>query len=145
MPITRIAERLARLVRERAHYRCEYCQTSEWLSGQPCQIDHIIPRTHGGATDASNLCLACAPCNGFKLDHLDAPDPESGETVALFNPRAQRWHDHFSWSDDGTHAIGLTPQGRATVAALKLNRPLALAARAIWVSIHRHPPAFEEI
>jgi hypothetical protein len=140
MATTKVPKRLAKLVRERAHHRCEYCQTSEWLSGQRCQIDHIIPRAHGGATEPDNLCLACVACNGYKLDRLDAADPESGETAVLFNPRTQRWYDHFAWSDDGTRIIGLTPCGRATVSALKLNRPLAVAARAVWVSIHRHPP-----
>ena len=52
---TKIPKRLSRRVRERAHHRCEYCQTSDF--------------------------------------------------------------------------------------ALKLNRPLALAARALWVSVKRHPPA----
>jgi hypothetical protein len=71
---------------------------------------------------------------------MDAADPESVKTVALFNPREQRWRDHFAWSDDGTSVIGLTPCGRATIVALRLNRPLAVAARRIWVSVNRHPP-----
>lgn len=140
MTTPKIPRHLRKLVRERANHRCEYCQTSEWLSGQRCQIDHIIPRIRDGATTPGNLCLACAACNGSKLDRTDVTDPESGEIVALFNPRQQPWHDHFAWSDDGTHVIGLTPCGRATVSALRLNRPLALAARAVWVSVNRHPP-----
>ena len=138
---TKIPKRLSRRVRERAHHRCEYCQTSEWLSGQRHPIDHILPRALGGDTTFDNLCLACAACNGSKLDHTDALDPESREHVALYNPRTQPWQSHFAWSDDGTHVIGLTPCGRATIFALKLNRPLALAARALWVSVKRHPPA----
>jgi hypothetical protein len=136
----KIPKLLAELVRARARFRCEYCQSSEWLSGQRCQIDHIIPLARGGKTEPGNLCLACAACNSFKLDRLDAADPESDEVIALFNPRTQRWHDHFAWSNDGTHINGLTPCGRATVSALRLNRSLAVAARAAWVSIDRHPP-----
>lgn len=132
MTTAKISKRLAELVRQRADHRCEYCQASEWLSGQPCQIDHIQPRAGGGTTTVDNLCLACSACNGFKLDRVAAVDPETNERVGLFNPRQQVWFDHFKWSDDQTEIIGLTACGRATVAALKMNRPLAVAARAMW-------------
>ncbi len=140
MTTSKISKRLVLLVRERAHHRCEYCQVSEWLSGQLCQVDHIVPLAKGGASTQENLCLACAACNGFKLDRTESADPESGQVVALYDPRKQRWADHFAWSEDGTTVIGLTANGRATVVALRLNRPLAVAARSVWVSIHRHPP-----
>ena len=45
----------------------------------------------------------------------------------MFHPRRQRWRDHFRW--DGFRIVGLTPTGRATVAALQMNRPLILAIR----------------
>jgi len=131
---------MRRLVRERAESRCEYCHTPEWLSGLPCEIDHINPRAKGGATIADNLCLACASCNGYKQAHTHATDPESGEKVSLFNPRQQRWGEHFAWSDDGATIIGLTACGRATVVALKLDHSLIVGARSIWVSIGQHPP-----
>lgn len=69
-----------------------------------------------------------------------AADPETGENVSLFNPRKQRWHEHFVWSQDGVQVMGLTVYGRATVVLLKMNRPLAIAARTVWVSLNRHPP-----
>jgi len=140
MTPAKIPEALRRLIRTRAQSRCEYCQTSEWLSGLPCEIDHIIPRVKGGPTTADNLCLACASCNGYKRVSTHAADPESGEEVALFNPRQQRWQEHFAWSEDGATIIGLTACGRATVVTLKLNHPLAVAARSIWVSVGLHPP-----
>jgi hypothetical protein len=37
----------------------------------------------------------------------------------LFNPRVQRWSEHFRW--DGHRVVALTPTGRATVATLELN------------------------
>lgn len=136
----RISDALAAAVRQRADHKCEYCQSSEWLSGQRCHVDHVNPRVLGGTTTLDNLCLACAGCNGIKLDRVDAVDPETGERVALFNPRLQSWHENFRWSSDGTEIEGLTPCGRATVALLKLNRPLAISARALWVRARRHPP-----
>jgi hypothetical protein len=136
----KIPDSLARLVRERAGYRCEYCLASEWLTGQRCHIDHIIPRVQGGSNEANNLCLACAACNGAKLDRTEARDPRSGEIVALFNPRTQVWREHFAWSAEGTQIVGQTPCGHVTTALLRLNRPLAVAVRAEWVRLSRHPP-----
>lgn len=135
-----ISAQLRELVRQRAAYLCEYCRASEWLAGQRSHIDHILPDSKGGATAADNLCLACAACNGSKLDRIEALDPSTGTIEPLFNPRRQRWQEHFAWSEDGTQIIGVTPCGRATVDALRLNRPLAVSARAIWVSVGRHPP-----
>jgi HNH endonuclease len=131
---------VVRRVRERAGHQCEYCQTAERISGQPCEVDHILPRVRGGETVLENLCLACAPCNSFKLDQIEAIDPQTGETAALFNPRIQTWTQHFAWTSAGTLLIGLSACGRATMVALHLNRPLIVAARSIWVSAKLHPP-----
>jgi hypothetical protein len=140
MVTTEIPDDLRALVRERAGGRCEYCLTSEELSGIRCQVDHIIPRARQGATTAENLCLACPACNGHKHARIQASDPESGDRVPLFDPRHQRWSNHFAWSASGTEIIGLTPTGRATVAALKMNDPLIVGARSLWVGIGLHPP-----
>mgnify|MGYP001589043844 FL=1 len=95
MAAARIPRPLDRLVRERAGHRCEYCRSSEFLSGQRFHVDHILPRTLAGKTTSENLCVACASCNSSKLARVEAPDPESGVVVALFNPRAQHWPEHF--------------------------------------------------
>jgi hypothetical protein len=84
-------------------------------------IDHIIPVAAGGTNDEANLWLACQLCNNHKSDKMGAVDPETGENSALFNPRTQKWTDHFRWSEDGIRVIGLTPIGRATVSALHLS------------------------
>jgi len=59
----------------------------------------------------------------------------------LFNPRRQRWPEHFEWSEDGTQIVGLTDCGRATVEALKMNNPRIVRARQLWISVGWHPPA----
>ena len=60
-------------------------------------------------------------------------DSVSGEYVLLFNPRSQRWREHFTWHEDGTEIIGLTPCSRATVEALRLNNQEIVGARSLWV------------
>jgi 5-methylcytosine-specific restriction endonuclease McrA len=82
-----VPDSLRQAVRERARGYCEYCLTSEVLSGIRCQIDHITPRARQGATTAENLCLACVACNGYKHVQTHARDPASGEAVPLFHPR----------------------------------------------------------
>ncbi len=140
MAADKLPKRLIERVRERARHRCEYCLTAEWLTGQAGEVDHIAPRAQGGSSHIDNLCLACAACNGFKLDRTAALDAETNQLAPLFNPRAQRWAEHFMWSDEGTRIIGLTAHGRVTITTLKMNRPLVVAARAIWVEMQRHPP-----
>lgn len=104
------------------------------------EIEHIIPRARGGSDDESNLWFSCSLCNRHKGSQITGIDPLSGTLVALFNPRNQRWWEHFQWSPDGTRIIGVTPVGRATVAALRLNNELAVEVRRNWVLAGWHPP-----
>lgn len=114
--------------------------SDELLTGVPLTVDHIVPAAKAGATVRSNLWLACRPCNEFKGIETHALDSQTGELAALFNPRQQAWTDHFAWSSDGTQVLGMTPTGRATVAAMQLNRPLFARARRRWVAAGWHPP-----
>jgi hypothetical protein len=57
--------------------------------------------------------------------------------VVLFNPRRDSWSEHFRW--DGVRLEGLSPTGRATAAALVMNRPLMVAIREEEVMLGRHP------
>jgi hypothetical protein len=105
------------------------------------EIEHIIPLSKGGSSDEANLWLACPLCNRYKSDKTTAIDPETGQTVSLFNPRTQAWSNHFRWSEDSLRIIGLTPIGRATVVALHLSDdPDALTVRSYWVLAGWHPP-----
>jgi 5-methylcytosine-specific restriction endonuclease McrA len=127
-------------VAEAARHRCGYCLTSEAIVGAPMEIDHLIPESLGGLTEEMNLWLACSLCNDHKADRMAAPDPVTGESVRLFNPRRQSWNVHFRWSEVGDRIVGLTPTGRATVVALHLNRPSLVKARQLWVTVGWHPP-----
>ncbi len=137
---SRIPESVRRSVAAAAQHRCGYCLTDQRISGAQMHIEHIIPRAHGGTSDETNLWLACAWCNSYKGAKTHAVDPETGEEVPLFNPRTQQWSDHFRWSDDGTRIIGLTPVGRATVVALRMNNEFIVVARRHWVIAGWHPP-----
>jgi hypothetical protein len=62
--------------------------------------------------------------------------------MPLFHPRRQTWADHFRWTDNGLYLAGLTPVGRATIAALQLNDdPDALLVRSYWIEAGWHPPS----
>lgn len=104
-------------------------------------IEHIIPLARGGTDDEMNLWLACPICNGHKSDKIAEVDPATGALVPLFNPRLQRWSEHFRWSDNGLLILGTTPTGRATVVALQLNEdPDAMVVRSYWVQVGWYPP-----
>jgi hypothetical protein len=99
----------------------EYCKTSSKLTGMPLVMDHILPQVAGGSDEPENLAAACYRCNEFKGSKTHAPDPATSTLVPLFNPRQQSWTEHFTWANGGTHIVGLTPTGRATVIALRLS------------------------
>jgi ATP adenylyltransferase len=53
-------------VLKRAKGRCEACGVSN--QERALQVDHIVPRTKGGANDFWNLQALCSACNAQKLD-----------------------------------------------------------------------------
>lgn len=140
MPSAYISAEQQRQVIEQANRRCEYCKSSMDYASQPFVMEHIIPVSTGGKTALTNLALACGGCNGHKYTKVDAIDPVSQTRVALFHPRQQHWSNHFGWSVDYLTLIGLTAIGRATVEALKLNRPGVINLRRLLVLAGLHPP-----
>lgn len=141
MSQTSISLALRREVAAKSLYRCSYCLTSERVVGALFTVDHIVPESLGGVTTPENLCLACWGCNLTKQDRIVAPDSQTGEVVRLYNPNTENWRAHFEWRDGGLLIAGLTPTGRATVSALKLNRIPLVNARRLWIDAGWHPPA----
>jgi hypothetical protein len=119
---------------------CAYCKTAESLTVSTFEFEHIIPRSAGGETIFENMCLACPSCNRYKASRQTALDPITHQEVSLFHPQQQLWADHFTWSKDSTEIIGLTPVSRATISALKMNRPQLTRIRKMWVKLREHPP-----
>ncbi len=118
---------LREYVRQRANHRCEYCMVldEDSLDVTVFCEEHIIPKIKFEDNDPcrdhpDNLAWACPRCNGHKWQKVTAEDPATNELVSLFNPRTQKWTEHFSVSPSG-HINGLSPVGRATVQALGLN------------------------
>jgi len=126
------ARRLRDLVEARADGRCEYCRRYQDLIGETFfEVEHIIPRAHGGPGHPNNLAFACRRCNLLKGDATEALDRRTGRFVPLFNPRRDRWSEHFRRSRDKLRIYGRTATGRATVERLRLNSPAEQRARQI--------------
>ncbi|MFO0589099.1 MAG: HNH endonuclease signature motif containing protein [Polyangiaceae bacterium] len=139
----RIPAALKKLVEERARGLCEYCRSPASISSQPFCAEHIVPKARAGDSTAENLALACQGCNNHKYNKVDARDPASGDLVPLYHPRRDRWEEHFCWSLEFTVILGVSPIGRATVAALNLNRPALINLRRVLYLAKEHPPTID--
>ena len=127
-------------MRQRAERLCEYCLLHEEDGVHAFHVDHVISEKHGGNTVAENLAYACVFCNQAKGSDVGSIHWETNTFVRLFNPRTEKWNEHFRWSADGTEILGISPIGRATVIALKLNNEIILISRRLWVSVGWFPP-----
>ena len=141
MSTTRISESLRLLIVSQFESRCAYCQTQQEISGVRLTVDHIIPESLGGSTEAPNLCLACWDCNLYKAARISVYDNASQRTIRLFHPRNQSWFDHFEWSSDGSLMIDKTTTGRVSISSLRLNRVALTVARKLWADVGWHPPS----
>ena len=59
----------------------------------PFQLDHVIARQHGGATETENLAYACYHCNAHKGPNIAGVDPETGQLTRLYRPRRDLWEE----------------------------------------------------
>ncbi len=114
-----ISTDLRQLVASRAEYSCEYCLMPQLFSLHKHEPDHILPRQHGGETEAENLALACFRCNRYKGPNVGSFDPLTGVLVPFFNPRTQNWKEHFSFNVAMIEP--LTAEARVTVKILRMN------------------------
>jgi hypothetical protein len=135
--MSRIGEKLRRLVIVRAENRCEYCRLAQEGQAATFHIDHIVPRCDGGLTAQGNLALACVGCSLRKGARRAAEDPATSKVVGLFHPRRDVWSQHFRWR--GLRLVGLSAKGRTTIAALDVNHPRMLQIRKEEQHRGRHP------
>lgn len=127
-------------VADTAQHRCGYCQTQESVVGMALEIEHIIPEAAGGNSEETNLWLSCPSCNRHKGVQTRVFDAQTRQLVPLFNPRTQIWAEHFAWEQGGLYVVGLTPIGRVTVQALRMNNSFVVYSRQVWINWEWHPP-----
>lgn len=117
---------------------CEYCQMPQACTTLPHEVDHIRSLKLHGSSAIENLCLACAHCNSSKGALVSGYDPVTDDTVRLFNPRIDKWDEHFDW--DGPLLVGRTAIARATIDVLNINTPLRVEHRRLLMEAQRFPP-----
>jgi 5-methylcytosine-specific restriction endonuclease McrA len=86
-----------RAVFARDRHRCQYCGSDRHLT-----VDHVVPRSKGGADTWENLVTSCAPCNRKKGDRPAhsaglrlARKPRPPEPAAFVYMHVD--HIHESW------------------------------------------------
>ncbi|MEW6580955.1 MAG: HNH endonuclease signature motif containing protein [Chloroflexota bacterium] len=137
--MTSIPDPLRRAVLARANRCCEYCLLSQDDAFLAHEVDHVIAEKHRGVTTLDNLCLSCFDCNRHKGSDIASVDPETGALTPLFDPRRDRWTDHFRL--EGPRIVPRTAIGRVTEYLLRLNSDEQIMKRAALIALGRYPPA----
>jgi len=130
-------ERLRWQVAERAYHVCEYCLIHEDDTFWGCQLDHIISRKHGGATEPGNLAWACACCNNTKGSDLGTLVGQPPQLLRLFHPRTDLWSGCFLLN--GVRIAPANSIGEGTVRLLQLNHDNRLRERETLADAGRYP------
>jgi len=128
---------LRKLVASKAELLCEYCLIHEDDTFYGCQVDHIISEKHGGLTIADNLAYACTFCNRYKGSDVGSIVLPTGEFSRFFNPRTDRWSEHFVL--DGVIIVALTNIAKVTAKILKFNNADRLLERQTLQTMGRYP------
>ena len=86
--------KIARQIKARDGFACVYCGATAESSGRALHLDHLTPRSHGGADVASNLVVACHSCNSRRKDMTltawAAMTPELSFTARSIRAQARR-------------------------------------------------------
>jgi hypothetical protein len=146
-------------VRLRARDACEYCLAP---TAGLFHVDHVVPaalwpayragRLPGlrprpgrrGPDHLDNLAWSCPFCNAAKGQRVTGR-AGGGRPGRLFDPRRDRWPDHFAFVHRYLFVVGISRIGRITERALGLNDarvggPLGTRHDAILVG--RYPPSW---
>ena len=135
-----ISTALRKQVIAEANGCCEYCRNQQRFSTGQFSIEHILPLAKGGMDSRENLAFSCPACNAHKYTQTHGLDNVTRQMAPVFNPRMQVWEGHFTWSDDFTQIIALSPSGRVTIIALKMNRVESMNLRKVLYAFGEHPP-----
>jgi hypothetical protein len=96
----------------------------------------MISLKHGGSTEPDNLAYACALCNRAKGSDIGSI-ATSGELTRFFNPRTDRWSEHFRL--DGAKIEPLTAIGEVTVRIFGFNESARLHEREEMIRFGTYP------
>jgi hypothetical protein len=129
---------LRQQVATRADFLCEYCLIAEEDTFFGCEVEHIISLKHGGSSTPDNLAYACVFCNRHKGTDIGSIS-ESGEFSRFFNPRRDRWAEHFQLS--GVRIEPRTTIGEVTARILQFNHSDQIVEREALNSVGRYPSA----
>ncbi len=134
-----LPETLRNQVYSRANFVCEYCLIHQSESHFRLHIDHILGLKHSGPDDFENLACACVFCNLNKGTDLSSIDWDTRELVRFFNPRADRWAEHFYLNGASTEP--LTRIGEVTVRIFGFNSEDRLLERTLSIEAGLYPSA----
>lgn len=132
-----ISRRLRQKVWDRALNVCEYCLMHEDLLMFAPQVDHIISIKHGGGNDVENLAFCCIRCNRNKGTDLGSILQNQMEIIRFYNPRLDKWTDHFKIKD--AEIIPITPIGRVTEKIFCFNTPERVLERKMLMDLGLFP------
>ncbi len=81
---------LRQQVKERDRYRCLVCSSTKNLT-----VDHILPRSMGGASSLENFQTMCQPCNCAKgatiVDFINMTQVQ--KRLWLLNTFGEEWRE----------------------------------------------------
>ncbi|MGJ3242040.1 MAG: HNH endonuclease [Opitutales bacterium] len=75
---------------QRDRYRCQYCERQ--YPSSELNLDHVIPRDHGGRTTWENIVTACLRCNTRKRNRL----PHEAGMRLKRKPERPKWRPFVS-------------------------------------------------
>lgn len=103
-----VNQRLRFAILERDNFTCKYCKSSD----VELQIDHVIPKSLGGADVAENLVTSCASCNRGKASvALGSPKVAQPRRikiptdVAIREKSADGISEHEAWRQYISHLV----------------------------------------
>jgi 5-methylcytosine-specific restriction endonuclease McrA len=79
-----------RNVFKRDRFTCQYCGAQP--GSEELTIDHVVPRSHGGATTWENCVLACIECNAKKANRT----PEQASMPLHRRPTRPQWRPLYA-------------------------------------------------
>lgn len=91
-----------RVLIKRDKSTCQYCDKK--LFGSQITIDHIVPKSRGGATSFTNCVVCCQSCNSKKANNtpeqvnmslLRKPTHPSYNSSFFVNDYYEQWHNDW--------------------------------------------------